>query len=78
MNIQNASIGLEVVRAKGDYVVGRVGIIEDIDTEKNKVKVSWGTWVSISVVEPTSIPYEIIDGYMQKDLTWINPKYKAL
>jgi predicted metal-dependent hydrolase len=78
MNIQNASIGLEVVRAKGDYVVGRVGIIEEVDTKKNRVKVSWGTWVSISVVEPTSIPYEIIDGYMQKNLTWINPKYKTL
>jgi hypothetical protein len=78
MNIQNALIGLEVVRAKGDYVVGRVGIIEEIDTEKNRVKVSWGTWVSVSVVEPTSIPYEIIDGYMKKNLTWINPKYKTL
>jgi hypothetical protein len=78
MNIQNATIGLQVVRSKGDYVVGRVGDIIDIDTEKNRVKVSWGTWVSISVVEPTSIPYEIIEGYMQKNLTWINPKYKAL
>lgn len=77
MNIQNASIGLEVVRAKGDYVVGRVGIIEEIDTQKNRVKVSWGTWVSISVVEPTSIPYEIIEGY-QKNYTWTNPKYRTL
>jgi hypothetical protein len=77
MNIQNASIGLEVVRAKGDYVVGRVGIIEEIDIQKNRVKVSWGTWVSISVVEPTSIPYEIIEGY-QKNYTWTNPKYRTL
>ena len=38
MNIQNASIGLEVVRAKGDYVVGRVGIIEEIDTQKTESK----------------------------------------
>jgi hypothetical protein len=78
MNIQNATIGLEVVRSKGDYVVGRVGNIIDIDTEKNRVKVSWGTWVSVSVVEPTSIAYQIIEGYMNKNLTFIYPKYKAL
>lgn len=78
MKIENATIGLQVVRSKGDYVVGRVGNIIDIDTEKNRVKVSWGTWVSVSVVEPTSIPYQIIEGYMQKNLTWVNPKYKAL
>ena len=78
MNIQNATIGLEVVRSKGDYVVGRVGNIIDIDTEKNRVKVSWGTWVSVSVVEPTSISYQIIEGYMNKNLTFVYPKYKAL
>jgi hypothetical protein len=52
-------IGTEVVRSKGDYVVGRVGNVIEIDEEKNRVKVSWGTWVSVTAVEPTSIPYEI-------------------
>ncbi len=57
------NIGIEVVRTKGDYVVGRVGTIVSID-ETNRAQVAWKgettTWVSFSALAPTSIPYEII------------------
>ena len=80
MNIQNATIGLEVVRSKGDYVVGRVGNIIAIDIEKNRAQVSWGSWVSLTVIEPTSIAYEIIPAYQKNDKykTWVNQKYRKL
>lgn len=80
MKIQDATIGQQVVRAKGDYVVGRVGNIIAIDTEKNRAQVSWGSWVSFTVIEPTSIPYEIIPAYQKNDRykTWVNQKYKAI
>lgn len=55
-------IGDEVVRSKGDYVVGRVGKIIELDMEKKRAKVSWGTWVLWTALEPTSIPYEIVQG----------------
>lgn len=71
-------IGQEVVRSKGDYVVGRVGVIIAIDTEKNRAQVSWGSWVSFSVIELTSIPYEIVPAYKKDKYTWTNPKYKRL
>lgn len=64
MNYQDAQIGQEVVRSKGDYVVGRTGEIIDRDETKNRVRVAWKgenkTWVSCDSVEPTFIPYEII------------------
>jgi len=64
MKNTEASIGLEVVRSKGDYVVGRIGIIEFIDTENNRAQIQWKggnvkTWVSFNSLEPTSIPYAI-------------------
>jgi hypothetical protein len=62
--MKNITIGTEVVRSKGDYVVGRRGIVIAIDTEKNRAQVSWHhetkTWVKIEAIEPTSIPYEIL------------------
>ena len=83
MNIQNATIGTEVVRSKGDYVVGRVGNIIAIDAEKNRAQVSWvtcwGTWVSFTAIEPTSIPYTITEGSYNKKTgkhSW--PKYNRL
>ena len=64
MKNQSLTIGQEVVRSKGDYVVGRIGIIIAIDTEKNRAQVSWygqtTTWVSFNALELTSIPYEIL------------------
>ena len=33
--MKNATIGQQVVRSKGDYVVGRIGNVVAIDTEKN-------------------------------------------
>ena len=55
--------GQEVVRTKGDYVVGRVGKIIAIDAEKSRAQVEWysapKTWVSFTAIELTSIPYEI-------------------
>ena len=62
--MKNATIGQQVVRSKGDYVVGRIGNIIAIDTEKSRAQVDWNgetkTWVSFNSLEPTSIPYEII------------------
>lgn len=80
MNIKDATIGLQVVRAKGDYVVGRVGNIIAIDEEKGRAQVSWGSWVSFTVIEPTSIPYKIIPAYQKNDRykTWVNQKYQVL
>lgn len=79
--MKNASIGLEVVRSKGDYVVGRIGIIIAIDTEKQRSQVDWNgettTWVSFDSIEPTSIPYEIIEGsFDKKKMKYSFPKYK--
>jgi hypothetical protein len=82
MNTKNIQIGNQVVRSKGDYVVGRVGIVITIDNEKNRVQVEWDTittWVSIDAVELTSIPYEIIPAFFnKKKYTYTNPKYKKL
>lgn len=62
--MKNATIGQEVVRSKGDYVVGRTGIIVAIDSEKRRAQVQWKgdakTWVSFVSLELTSQPYEII------------------
>lgn len=84
MNTSNFTIGLQVVRAKGDYVVGRVGNIIAIDTEKNRAQVSWNgdttTWVSFNALELTSIPYEIVPAYQKNDKykTWVNQKYRRI
>ena len=76
MKITEATIGLEVVRSKGDYVVGRIGNIIEIDLEKMRVNVNWKfankSWVSINSVEPTSIPYQIDKN------THYWPKYKRI
>ena len=62
----NATIGQEVVRATGDYVIGRIGTIIALDTDKNRAQVEWignpTTWVSLSAIEPTAIPYKFIKG----------------
>jgi hypothetical protein len=82
MTTQNFQIGQEVVRSKGDYVVGRTGLIVNIDLLKNRAQVSWNgdttTWVSFNALELTSIPYEIIASYQKDKYTWTNPKYKRL
>jgi len=57
-------IGDEVVRSKGDYVVGRIGNVIEIDAEKQRARVQWvgvKTWCKFDVLELTSIPYEIIE-----------------
>jgi hypothetical protein len=78
----DVQIGTEVVRSKGDYVVGRVGKVIAIDTEKNRAQVEWNndpkSWVSFTALELTSIPYEIIPSYQKDKYTWTNPKYKRL
>lgn len=74
--MKNATIGMEVVRAKGDYVVGRVGVIIEIDEIKLRGRVQWyqadKSWVSFNALEPTSKPYQIIKAKGKF------PKYKAL
>ena len=81
----NVKIGTEVVRSKGDYVVGRIGNVVAIDLDKNRAQVYWNgssnvtkTWVSFTAIELTSIPYEIIEPYKKDKYTWTNPKYKRL
>ena len=81
----NIEIGTEVVRSKGDYVVGRIGSVVAIDLDKNRAQVYWNgssnvtkTWVSFTAIELTSIPYEIIAPYKKDKYTWTNPKYKRL
>jgi len=75
-------IGQEVVRSKGDYVVGRIGKVIAIDAEKNMAQVEWNedpkSWVSFNSLELTSIPFEIIPSYQKDKYTWVNPKYKRL
>jgi hypothetical protein len=78
------SIGQEVVRTKGDYVVGKVGTIVAIDG--NRAQVSWKnnttTKVSFGSLALTSTPYEIKEGSITKDrygFTKVtNPKYIKL
>ena len=76
MTNSNIQIGTEVVRSKGDYVVGRIGKVIAIDTEKNRAQVEWRSdgksWVSFASLELLSTPYEI-------DMkTGKFPKYKRL
>ena len=73
-------IGQEVVRSKGDYVVGRVGNVIALDMVKGRAQVDWEsgkTWVSFNALEPTSIPYFILEGYEIKK-GFVYPKYQRL
>jgi N-acetyl-anhydromuramyl-L-alanine amidase AmpD len=60
----HATIGQEVVRVSGDFYIGRTGTVIALDTDKKRAQVDWTrgstTWVSLKVIEPTSIPYEIV------------------
>jgi hypothetical protein len=80
MKATKFEIGQEVVRSKGDYVVGRIGNIVAIDNEKNRVQVEWNsnnsTWVSFNSIELKSIPYEIV--YQKKSGSIKCPTYKKL
>jgi hypothetical protein len=82
MTTQKFQIGQEVVRSKGDYVVGRIGKIISIDTEKHRAQVEWynapKSWVTFTALELTSIPYEIIAPYAINKYKWTNPQYKRL
>lgn len=57
-------IGDQVIRSKGDYVVGRVGKIIEIDSLNGRARVEWEgnprTWVKFDVIELASIPCEIL------------------
>ena len=84
MELQKFSVGQEVVRSKGEYVVGRLGVILSIENEK--AKVNWQgckiSQVAISAIEPVAIPYEIIPAAEIKDkfgfYKFVNPKYIKL
>ena len=73
-------IGQEVVRTKGDYVVGRTGRILDLDLTKGRAQVQWGTksWVSFNSIELISIPYKIIPSHTNKKGNFVYPKYIKL
>lgn len=69
MKIEEVKVGFQVVRSKGDYVVGRKGIILSTRLDhlgRNQVQVMWDsgpkTWVNINSVELTTIPYAIVLG----------------
>ena len=78
------NIGQEVVRTKGDYVVGRTGFILAI--ENNRAQVKWHgcaiSKVALNSIELTSIPYEIKPATENKDrfgyYKFTNPKYVRL
>lgn len=70
MDLSNIKTGLRVVRSKGDYVVGREGVVVALDAEKNRAQVEWDsapkTWVSLTALEDASIPYTISEWSMDK------------
>lgn len=81
MKKEDVTTGLEVVRSKGDYVVGRIGNVIAIDEAKERAQVNWKgettTWVSFGSLEPTSKPYEIVAGVLNKKTGRHSfPKYK--
>ena len=62
--MQHVETGQKVVRSKGDYVVGRIGEVVEIDNEKKRARVYWlsknlRTWVKFDVIEDVNIPYII-------------------
>ena len=63
-------IGDEVVRTKGDYVVGRIGIVIDVNLKDKRAKIDWygetKTWVSFGSLALKSIPYKIIPASYDK------------
>lgn len=63
MSVNKIELGHEVVRSKGDYVVGRKGTILALDMTARRARVDWygetKTWVSFDSIESTSIPYKI-------------------
>ena len=80
MNLSNIKTGLRVVRSKGDYVVGREGVVVALDAEKNRAQVEWDsapkTWVSLTALEDASIPYTITPpSYNNRTGRHTNPKY---
>lgn len=81
MKITDAKIGTRVVRAKGDYVVGRVGVIVEIDETKNRARVDWDTaamsQVNFNALEPEAIPYRIEPGFDRRDMrgNWVGYTY---
>jgi hypothetical protein len=66
MTHANATLGQEVVRATGDYVIGRIGTIIALDVDRNRAQVQWtgenATWVSFNAIEPTAVPYKFVKG----------------
>ena len=84
MTNNSLKIGQQVVRSKGDYVVGRIGVI--ISIENNRALVKWDnngqSKVSLDSIELTSIPYQIIPSIEIKDrfgyLKLKHPKYVRL
>lgn len=76
-------IGNEVVRTKGDYVVGRTGVIIEINNETKRARVDWHgetkTWVSFKSLALKSIPYTIIpSSYDRLGRRKSNPKYMPI
>lgn len=75
MSNSKYKIGDRVVRSVGDYVVGRVGEILNVEYRLNnyRYQVKWDgenkTWVVETSLELESIPYEIIPmTYHEKDI----------
>lgn len=76
MKASEITIGMTVVRARGDWAhVGRVGRIIEINEDMSRVRVMWledgptkyrtakdfvRTWISIDVIEDERIPWDIV------------------
>lgn len=82
MNYQDVQIGQQVVRSKGYYTIGKVGKVVDVNEKKQRACVAWAgenkTWVSVDVIEPTIIPYEITAISERKNGGVVWPKYKRI
>lgn len=74
--VSQIPLGTRVVRSKGNYVVGRTGSVISVNEERDRLLVNWDgekkSWVSVTVVELESTPYEIV----QRDGKW--PLYRKL
>ena len=82
MSTLKFEIGQRVVRSKGDYVVGRTGVITAIDADKLRANVAWDndpkSWVKFESLELESIPYVIMGSRLISKHKWSNPKYERL
>jgi hypothetical protein len=77
MNMNQAAIGVEVVKAKGANL-GVISKITQLDYINGRIKTDFGFWAKIDCWELASIPFEIVPGFMKKmknKNVWVGEKY---